>query len=144
MAAQLILAGLGAGLGAYGSIMQGKAQAEASRTQANALRSSAQEIRARAKQNIKARQYQGQEQRGEVGQNIASSGFTLDSAESLISASLEKEVLDSLNIQREADYTAAVREAEARSYDRAAKYQKQAGYINAASSILGGAEKFYR
>lgn len=142
MAAQLILAGAGAGLGAYGSIMQGKAQAESSRAQANSLRASAQEIRARAKQNIKARQYQGQEQRGEIGQNIASSGFTLDTAESLISASLEREVLESLSIQREADYTAAVREAEARSYDKAARYQKQAGYANAASSILGGAQKF--
>ena len=144
MADPLTLAMLGSTLlSAGGSIMAGKAEKKAAYDQARLKEAAASETKTRALINKRSLASKAGQERAEVGQNITSSGFTLDSSLSMLNASLQNELIASRNIDREADYEVAILNAEAASLRRSGKASQTAGVLKAGGSILGGASSFY-
>lgn len=139
----LTLAMLGStALSTFGSIKAGKAEKQAAYDQAKLKEASAREMKTRALINKRALGDKAQQERGEVVQNITSSGFTADSSLSFLNASLHNELLAQRNIDRETDYEVAILNAEAASLRKSGKASQTAGILRGGGSILSGVSAF--
>lgn len=131
-------------LSAGSSIMGGIAQAKAAKEQAAQKQRAAREILARAEINKRTRTIQGQQERAQIGAQLAGAGLTADSATPLLEASLAEELENKINIDREAKYEADTMRSEAGSLESQAKYSILSGGLGAASSIARGGYDYYK
>jgi hypothetical protein len=130
-------------LSAGSAFMQGKAEAKAAKAQAREKELSAREVLARAEINKRARTSQGQKQRAEVGNTVASNGFAPDASLPMLEASLADEIEANLNTQREASFQAASLRREGSSLESSAKYKELSGIVSAIPSLLSGGKGLY-
>lgn len=146
--------GAGAGLGAIGSLMSGGAKSAQYKYQSGVAKMNADIARQNAEFAIQAGESEARQSGMKTGATIAartaragasgidiSSGSPAQVAESVHSLGLEDQSIIRENAGRKAYgqlVEAATQDANAKMYSKASSTAKTAGYIGAASSILGG------